>query len=254
MKKKIAGRAVICVLSISFLLLTSALPRAIAETSLPIGEIVSKGEVMYENAEKTWRRVENAHFPVLPGVKIKTSKGVATTALSNGSTIEASSYSLFSFDQKDRLNLLKGQIRFRVPSTAQTSFRIGNLSIVKSPRLQAGINLATPAKNEDVIGAISIHTDGSLTISSSQGPLFVLKDDHTVLSTVSPKQSVTIPTMVAQVGDPAPSGAEPTAGSGKFLGLSTWAWAGVGLAAAGGGAAAGVAIANNNDDDHSSCP
>ncbi len=254
MKRQIAGKAFICFLSISFLLLTGAPPKVTAETNLPIGEIVSKGEVMYENAHHAWKRVENAHFPFFRGAKIKTSTGVATIALTNGSTIEASSHSLLSFDQEDQLNLLKGQIRFRVPATAQTSFRIGNLSIMKSPRLHAGINLATPAKNEDVIGAISIHPDGSLTISSSQGPLFVLKDDHTVLSTVSPKQSVTIPTMVAQVGDPAPSGAEPTAGSGKFLGLSTWAWAGVGLAAAGGGAAAGVAIANNNDDDHSSCP
>jgi len=214
MKKGMVFKAFVYFLSISFLLLTNGFPRIAAEAAergFPIGEMVSKGEVNFEARENVWKKVELSH-PVFQGVKIKTEKGVAGIALGNNSQIEVGQGSLFSFDQNDRLHLRQGGINFRIPPDAELNFKIGNLLVTKSRSLQAskGPIVASP-KNEETIGSLSIHSNGSATVKSIQGQFIILDQDRVVLASLSSQESVTIPskivkgapkTMVAQAGDP----------------------------------------------------
>jgi hypothetical protein len=214
MKKGIIFKTFIYFLSISFLLLTNGFPSIVAvakERGTPIGEMVSKGEVNFEARENVWKKVDASHFPVFQGVKIKTEKGAAAIALRNNTHVDVSPNSLLSFDQMDRLNLFQGQIHFRISSTAELNSKIGRLTVTQSQSLQAsmGSGVASP-KHEETIGSISIHSNGSVTIKSIQGQLFVLDEDRTVLAKLSSQDSVTIPsamvkspskTMVAQAGE-----------------------------------------------------
>jgi hypothetical protein len=182
------------------------------ERGIPIGEMISKGEVNFEARENVWKKVESSHFPVFRGVKIKTEKGVAAIALGNNSHVEVGQNSLLSFDQNDRLHLFQGQINFRISSTAELNFKTGKLTVAKSHSLQAskGPGVVSPKNNEETIGSISIHSNGSVTIKSIQGELFILDEDRTVLAKLPSQDSVTIPsamvkspskTMVAQAGE-----------------------------------------------------
>jgi hypothetical protein len=214
MKKGKIFKIFIYFLSISFLLLTNGFQSIVAEAKergIPIGEMISKGEVNFEARENVWKKVESFHFPVFQGVKIKTEKGVAAIALGNNSHVEVGQNSLLSFDQNDRLHLFQGQINFRISSTAELNFKIGKLTVTKSQSLQASKSpgVASP-KNEETIGSISIHSNGSVTIKSIQGELFILDEDRTVLAKLPSQDSVTIPsamvkspskTMVAQAGE-----------------------------------------------------
>jgi len=181
------------------------------ERNIPIGEMVSKGEVMFEARENSWRSVEPSHFPVFRGVKIKTDKGLSAIALENRSQIEVRQQSMISFTQDDQLSLFQGGIDFRVPPTAQMSFKVGSLFIIKSRVLQAARNSdIVPAKSEEMVGTLSLHANGSLTVKSVQGELSILDQDHIVLASLPPRETITIPSaivsgkarvMVAQVGD-----------------------------------------------------
>jgi hypothetical protein len=46
-----------------------------------------------------------------------------------------------------------------------------------------------------VIGSISIHANGSVTVKTIQGKLSILNQDHVVLAALSSKDSVTIPSI-----------------------------------------------------------
>jgi hypothetical protein len=272
MKKGIIFKTFVYFLSISFLLLTNGFPSIMAEAKergIPIGEMVSKGEVNFEARENVWKKVESSHFPVFQGVKIKTEKGVATIALGNNNQVEVGPNSLFSFDQMDRLHLFQGQINFRVTSTADLNFKIGKLTITKSHSLQAskGSGVASP-KNEETIGSISIHTNGSVTIKSIQGQLFILDEDRAVLAKLPSQDSVTIPsamvkgsskTMVAQAGETGKgsSGKEEKERGFVLWGIDgeTWGYILGGVIGLGGsGALVGVAIAYEKDRDFFFCP
>ena len=140
MKKRFGLNVFIYFLCVSFLIMMSGFPRTIAEAKekgLPIGEMVSKGEVKFEARENVWKGVESSHFPIFQGTKIKTEKGIAIVTLSNNSQIEVSPNSLFSLDQDDRFVLSQGSIEFRIPSASEINFKVGNLSILKSRTLQA---------------------------------------------------------------------------------------------------------------------
>jgi hypothetical protein len=215
MKKGIVFKTFVYFLSISFLLLMNGFPRILAEAAergIPIGEMVSKGEVNFEARENVWKKVEPFHFPVFQGVKIKTEKGIAVISLVNNSHIEVGQNTLFSFDQMDWVRLYQGQINFRISPSGELNFKIGNLVVTKSRSLQAskGPIVASP-KNEEAIGSISIHSNGSATIKSIRGQFFITDIDHHVLNSLSSNESVTIPSitvknpsraMVAQVGGP----------------------------------------------------
>jgi uncharacterized protein YhdP len=59
-------------------------------------------------------------------------KGLAVISLANDSQIEMDQQSLLSIDQMDRLSLLQGRIDFRISPAADTSLKVGNLSMIKS--------------------------------------------------------------------------------------------------------------------------
>jgi hypothetical protein len=222
-------------------------PKMVAEAKekvLPVGEMVSKGEVKFEARENVWKGVESSHFPIFQGTKIKIEKGMAFITLSNNSQIEVSPSSLFSVDQNDQFVLSQGSIEFRIPSTSEINFKVGNLSILKSRTLQAAKDGSTaPPGDEETIGSISIHPNGSVTVKSIKGKLTVMNQDRVVLAALSSKDSVTIPSttvgmkppvMVAQVGETA------AAGASTIFGLSTATVVGV---VAGAAAIAGIAAA-----------
>jgi hypothetical protein len=258
MKKRFGFNVCIYFLCVSFLLMMNGFPRMVAEAKekgLPVGEMVSKGEVKFEARENVWKGVESSHFPIFQGTKIKTEKGVAIVTLSNNSQIEVSSNSLFSLDQNDRFVLSQGSIEFRIPSGSEINFKVGNLSILKSRTLQAAKGpSAIPPSDEETIGSIFIHTNGSVTVKTIQGKLSILNQDRVVLAALSSKDSVTIPSitvggkppvMVAQVGEEAAA----AAGGGTIFGASvTTVIAVVAGAAAIGGIAAAVSAAGGGGE------
>jgi len=196
------------------------------EKTLPIGEMISKGEVKFEARQNVWKSVESSHFPIFQGTKIKTEKGIAFITLSNNSQIEISPHSLFSFDRDGQFVLSQGSINFRIPSASELNFKVGNLSILKSRVLQATKDpSAVPSSSEETIGSISIHSDGSVTVKCIQGKLTIMDQGRVVLAALSSKDSVTIPSttvgvkppvMVAQVGE-----AAAVAGAETIFGVST---------------------------------
>ncbi len=213
--KKRAHKAFVYFLSISFFLLTSGFPTIVAtaaERSFPIGEMASRGEVNFEARQNVWKKVEPSHFSVFQGVKVKTGKGIAGIALVDDSRVEVGQNSLFSFDQKDRLNLAQGEINFRVAPDGELNFKIGSLSVTRTRPLHASKGpVAAPPKNEETIGSIVIHSNGSATVKSIRGQLSIIDQNRAVLASISSKDTVIIPsttvkgkpkTMVAQVGDP----------------------------------------------------
>jgi hypothetical protein len=228
MKRKLRYRLFIYFISLSFLIMMNSFPEMTAgakEKVLPIGEIVSKGEVKFEARQNVWKGVESSHFPIFQGTRIKTEKGIAFVTLSNNSQIEVSPHSLFSFEQNDRFVLSQGSIEFRIPSASEINFKVGNLSISKPRVLQAAKDSsATPSNSEETIGSLSIHENGAVTVKSVKGKLTIVNQDRVVLVTVSSKDSVTIPSttiggkppvMVAQVGEVAAG-----AGAGTIFGAS----------------------------------
>jgi len=256
-KKGMFFKSFVYFLSISFLLLTNGFPRIMAaasEKSFPIGEMVSKGEVSFEARENVWKKVEPSHFPIFQGVKIKTQKGTSIFALADNCQIEVGPNSLLTFDQNDRLHLVQGSIDFRIPAIVWMDFKVGNLLISPSRTLQASkIPSAVLPKAEEAIGSILIHSNGAVTVKSLQGSLSILSQDRVVLAALSPRDSVTIPSvtvkipsriMVAQAGETA----REVESKEKRRGLPAWVWMGGGYAAA--GVAAGIAIcayANEHD-------
>jgi hypothetical protein len=255
-------------LCLSFLLLTSRTSMRVAEAkekNIPIGEMVSKGEVRFEARENSWKNVEPFHFPVFRGVKIKTEKGLSVIALENMSQIEMGQQSMISFNHDDQLSLFHGGIDFRVPPSAQMSFKIGSLFIIKSRTLQAAKNTTViSAKNEEMIGSLSIHANGSLTVKSIQGDLSILDQDHIVLASLPPRETLTIPSaivsgkqrvMVAQVGDIEEEEEDKKSEEG-------WSWEGLSVLVGGWGTLllnAGmigliVAAAIDDDDDDDNTP
>lgn len=247
MKKGIPSKFFIYFLCFSFLLLTGGFPGKAAEateTGLPIGEMISSGQVKFEARQNVWKKVEPIHFPVFQGVRIKTEKGQALIVLSNEGQIEAGQNSLFSLQHDDQFHLFQGAIAFRIPSGAEMSFKVANLSIGMSFPLQATRSPLVSARSEETVGLITLHPNGSVTVKSIRGPLSIQNQDRVVLAALSSKESVTIPfvtasgeqrQMVAQVGE-YPTG---TAATEELLGISTTTWMWIGIAAV---AAAGVGI------------
>ena len=214
--KETANKILIYVICFNFLALVTGVPEILSqarERGFPIGEMVSKGEVKFEARDNVWKKVENSHFPVLKGVKIKTEKGVAAIALANNNQIEMGQNSVISFEQTDRLNFSQGRIDFRTPAAAELNLRVGGLIVTSSRPLQAAKDSVpgVPMIGE-TIGSLSRSPDGALTVKNHQGSLYILNQERVVLASLSSRESVTLPSvtvktpprvMVAQVGEAA---------------------------------------------------
>jgi hypothetical protein len=222
-------------LCVSFLLLANGFHTMVAEAKemgRPMGEMVSRGEVKFEARKTVWKPVELSQFPIFQGVAIKTEKGASLITLEGNRQIEVGENSLFSFDRNDQMRLTQGTIGFRLPSTADLSFKVGDLTVIKSKSLQASKNpSAVTSDSEATIGSISVHSNGAVTVKSLQGSLSIVNQERVVLAALSSKDTVTIPSaavkgpskvMVAQAGETAAPGAE--AEQWEFLGLTTWWW------------------------------
>ena len=91
MKEAKAFRGFIWFLSVSFLLLTTGFTGMSAEAKekdVPIGEMVSKGNVRFEARENQWKNVEPSYFPIFQGIKIRTENGVAVISFPNNSQVD----------------------------------------------------------------------------------------------------------------------------------------------------------------------
>jgi hypothetical protein len=215
MNKNVAYRALICFLCVCFVLVGSTvLVRAAGggkEKNTPIGEMVSNGEVSFEAKGKRWARPESIHFPVFKGMKVKTGRGTAVISLTNNSQIEMVSNSELSLTQEDQISISQGTVNFRIPITAQTKVTVGDLSVMRSPHLQA--SKSDPPifqKMEEAIGTVYIRPNGSLVVKSERGSISVIDKNRNVLASLPSHDSVTFPSakvfgkgtvMVAQAGD-----------------------------------------------------
>jgi hypothetical protein len=181
------------------------------EKNTPMGEMVSSGEVSFEAKGKRWTRPESIHFPVFKGMKVKTGKGTAVITLTNNSQIEVAPNSELSLTQEDQISISQGTVNFRIPTTAQTKVTIGDLSVMRSPHLQASKSDAPIfQKMEDAIGTVYIRPNGSLVVKSQRGSISVVDKNRNVLASLPSQDSVTFPSakvfgkdkvMVAQAGD-----------------------------------------------------
>jgi hypothetical protein len=259
MRNRFFFKAVVYILSFSFLFLTTGFSTLIADAAnmdLPIGEMVSNGEVKVEVKQNVWKSVEPSTSSLFKGTKVRTDKGKAALSLANQGQIDIDQNSLLTLEQSDRVTLSQGQIKFQIPVSGDLEVKVGDLRITKFKTLLVAkdLTLVSPQK-EETIGALSIHANGSIMVKSLQGPLSILNQDRVMLAAISSKESVTIPatsvkgaskTMVAQAGDPAPQAGAGAEGA-EFLGLGTWTWIGIaggvavigGIAAAAGGGGGG---------------
>lgn len=247
MRRSLFYRGFVCFLCISLLLLMDGFHRMSAEAkdkAIPVGEMISKGEVKFEVKQNVWKEVEPSHFPIFQGTKVKTDKGMAVISLANDTQIDVDQQSLLSVDQMDRLSLFKGRIAFRIPPSGDLSFKVGNLSVIKSRPLQTSKTpLPISVRSEDRVGSISLNKNGSVTVKMIEGSLAILNQDRVVLAALSSRESLTIPSiissgkgniMVAQAGGQPGSDAEKKEGGTiEWLGLSAWAWAAIGIGLAG---------------------
>ena len=237
MKREFVFKGFVYLLCVSFLLLASGFHTMVAEAKemgRPLGEMVSRGEVKFESRKAVWKPVEPSQFPIFQGARIKTDKGACLITLENNSQIDVGENTLLSFDRNDQMRLTQGAIDFRLPPTAELSFKVGDFTVNKSTPLQASKNPSAVSPNsEATIGSISVHSNGAITIKSLRGSLSVVNQERVVLAALSSKDTVTIPSvagksrpkvMVAQSGETTSS---PEAETGKFLGISTWGWVGI---------------------------
>jgi hypothetical protein len=232
-RRRFAFKVWVYFLCVSLLVLTSGFHTMIAEAkemSRPMGEMVSRGEVKFEARKTIWKDVELSQFPIFQGVAIKTEKGASLITLEGNRQIEVGENSLFSFARNDQMHLTRGTIDFRLPSTAELSFKVGDLTVIKSESLQASKNRSAVSPNsEATIGSISIHSNGAVTVKSLQGSLSVLNQKRVVVAALSSQDTVTFPSitvngppkvMVTQASEKTRDPAE----SSKFLGIPLWIW------------------------------
>ncbi len=240
MKRGKACRLFIYFLSVSFLLLTggfSGMTAGAREKDVPIGEMVSKGNVRFEARENQWKEVEPSYFPIFQGIKIRTENGVAVISFPNNSQVDMAPNSTVFFEENNRLSLSQGSLDFRLSSASQTTIRVKGLSITLPKPLTASKGASAPSGDKrEAIGSITVHPNGAVTVKSVQGSVSIIGQDRTVLATLSPKDMVTIPSATStgplklvQAGDDKDDKKDPAGG------------AAAGGAGAAGGAAAGAA-------------
>jgi hypothetical protein len=235
-------------LCFAFFLTVSGFPAVVTQgknANFPIGEIISKGEVKFETRDKVWKNIQSSHFPVFEKGKIKTDRGTARVTLGKNCHLEIAPNSVISFEQVDRAHLAQGRVNFRIPSNTEVTIKVGSLAVTKPRVQQASRGTVTiPARNEDTVGSIILHSNGSVTIRNLQGSLSIVDQDRVVVAALSSKESITIPAtmasgksykMMAQAGEVRQSKRETQNVLDQewtYLGLNAIEWIGVGYAAA----------------------
>jgi|GEM_PF-1606450 len=246
MRKRIFCRLFIHFLCLSLLFLVSGFSgrgrdAEARDRDIPIGEMVSKGDVRFEARENQWKNVEPSYFPIFHGIKIRTEKGVAIVSLANNSQVELGPDSTVFFEQSNRLNLSQGNLDFRISPASETSIRVRSLSItLPRPQTASKGPSAASGNRQEAIGSINIHPNGAVTVRSIQGSFSILGQDRTVLATLSSKDMVTIPSAtssgtqkLAQAGDTREEKKDPPLAGGAVAGAAGGAAAGAAAGTAG---------------------
>ena len=245
MKRRLSVNIFVYFLWVPFLVMVNGVQGAMAgasEKSLLVGHMVSRGEVRFEARENIWKPVEPSAFPLFKGTKVKTENGIAAIILPDVGQIEVGENSLFSYDERGDFLLFEGSISFRIREAAERRFGVGRLSIVSSRSYQAsGSPSSAPDHNQEMIGSISIHPNGAVTVKTLQGSLAVIDERQTVLASLSSNQEVTIPSasvrsrgkaVAARASDPATDERDDR-DDRKLLGLPIGDWIGIGVGAIG---------------------
>ena len=227
MKIGFALKAWVYFLCVSFLLLASGFHTMVAEAkeiNPPLGDMLSPGDAMFESTGAVWKNVEVFEFPIFPGVRIKTVESPSLVMLQGNRQIDVGKCSLFSFDRNDQMQLIRGNIDFRLPVTTELSFRVGELTVTSKPV-------------EGTIGSISVHSDGAVTVRCFQGFLSVSNQERVVLASLSSEQKVAFQPSIVKSPKVMVAQGEETAcdeyAEGKgFLGIPWWIWAGSGVVVA----------------------
>jgi len=231
----------------TFFLTVSGFPGVVTQAKdakFPIGEMVSKGRVKFEAREKVWKNIDSSYFPVFEKGKVKTEQGTSMVTLGNNCRLEIAQNSVISFEQVDRVHLTQGRVNFRIPSSKEMTIKVRSLTVTKPRVQQASKGTVTiPARNEDTVGSITLHSNGSVTIKNLQGSLSILDQDRIVVAALSSKESITIPatmvsgksyTMMAQAGEIRQSKMKTQNVIDQewtYLGLNATEWIAVGYAA-----------------------
>lgn len=250
MKHGWAFKSFTCFVCVSFLLFMGGVASLHAEGkrgALPVGEMISRGIVKFQVGENLWKRVEASSFPIFQGMTIKTEKGAAVVSLTDQNQIEIGPDSVLYFEEKDQIRLSQGRVDFRISPSRGLRLCAGNFILVGTSALHAGRGLASLPKTDEAAGSLSIHPNSAVTIQGIQGHLTLLNQERTVLATVAPKESLTLPAAIAakigkgktppvqmaQVGeeeDPlAAKGKEAAPEPQKSGGLSGGAWLAIGI-------------------------
>jgi hypothetical protein len=227
MKRGFALKAWVYFLCFSLLLLTSGFHALVAEAkeiSRPLGDMLSPGDAMFESTGGVWKNVEVFEFPIFPGVRLKTIESPSLVTLQGNRQVDVGRYSLFLFDGNNQMQLIQGNIEFRLPLTTDLNFRVGELSVTSDPA-------------DVTIGSIWVHSNGAVTIKCTQGSLSVSNQERVVLASLSPEQKVTFPSsivkapnvMVAQGDEKAKDDDDEVR---RFLGIPWWVWAAGGVVVA----------------------
>jgi hypothetical protein len=263
MEKQHVLKVFVYFLCVSFLLTVNGFNGMVSGADkkvVPIGQMVSLGGVKFEVSKNSWEKVETP-FPVFEGMKIRTEKGEAVIALAEKTRIEIGPDSLFCFDRRDQFDLLEGKVNFRIQPDVHLKFKVGNLSITKSYPLQtAKGSFVALTKDMEFAGSILIHSKGSVTVRSNQGPLCVTNQEGTVLASLSAGESITLPSAAAGSKPlimAANAGGNRTEGPFEENLLSKWeTWMGIVTAVAVVAVTAGVIIwaANRDEDRTPVCP
>jgi len=225
MKIGFALKAWVYFLCVSFLLLASGFHTMVAgakEISRPVAEMLSPGDAMFESTGAVWKNVEVFEFPIFPGVRIKTVESPSLVTLQDNRQIDVGKNSLFSFDRNDQMQLLQGNIEFRLPLTTELSFKVGELTATSDPA-------------DVTIGSIWVHSNGAVTIKCIQGSLSVLNQERVVLAKLSSNDTVTFPSGTVKVPKVMVAQADNDDDEARrLLGIPWWIWAagGVVIAAA----------------------
>jgi len=225
MKIGFALKAWVYFLCVSFLLLASGFHTMVAEAkeiNPPLGDMLSPGDAMFESTGAVWKNVEVFEFPIFPGVRIKTVESPSLVTLQDNRQIDVGKNSLFSFDRNDQMQLLQGNIEFRLPLTTELSFKVGELTATSDPA-------------DVTIGSIWVHSNGAVTIKCIQGSLSVLNQERVVLAKLSSNDTVTFPSGTVKVPKVMVAQADNDDDEARrLLGIPWWIWAagGVVIAAA----------------------
>ncbi len=259
MRRGHAYKAFVYFVCFSFLFLMSGFPTVLAqaeEKGFPVGEMISRGEVKFESRDDVWEKVESSQFPIFQEMTVRTDKGDALIALVDGSQVEVGHDSIFFFQNYDEFHLSQGQASFRIPPGAELTMKAGELAIGKPYPIHASENpvMVSPT-GQETVGSVTLHPNGSVTVTNIRGPLSVQNHERVVVASISPGESVTIPSstasggqgvMVAQVGEFGMEGEVP-------LGFETWEMfflaMGAGAVVAGGLTWAIIEAADDDDDD-----